>query len=168
MSDEGKRREQTRIAQHYQRITEKQRGQRDGVVVTPVEIVDFQIHAVIDTLAEQGRTLADPQVRVTDPFGGTGIYLARMMQLAALTPDELDDLYHHRMAMVEIDQTACHIADKNLRTVYRQETGREARHSIVCNCDTFTLGDEVWELTPSDFGTWQEQPRTPNTDARSA
>ncbi|WP_311342545.1 hypothetical protein [Corynebacterium riegelii] len=149
MSDADKRQEQTRIALQYQQETERLRGQRDGVVVTPVEIVDFQIRAVIDQLAEKGRTLADPQVRVTDPFGGTGIYLARMMQLAELTPDELDDLYHNRMAMIEIDQTACEIADKNLRTVYRQETGREARHSIVHHRDTFAMSqedfDQLWD-----------------------
>ncbi|MBC3179387.1 hypothetical protein [Corynebacterium lujinxingii] len=153
MSDREKREEQTRIARYYQQLTEKQRGQRDGVVVTPVEIVDFQIHAVIDTLAEQGRTLADPQVRITDPFGGTGIYLARMMQLATLTPDELDDLYHHRMRQIELDADACRIADKNLRTVYQQETGREARHSIVHNRDTFAMTqedfDRLWDTEES-------------------
>lgn len=137
--------EQYQIAYNYQLSTLADRQQRDGVVVTPVEVVDFQIHAVIDQLAEKGRTLADPLVRVTDPFGGTGIYLARMMQLADLTSDELDDLYHNRMAMIEIDQTACEIADKNLRTVYRQETGREARHSIVHHRDTFAMSQEDFD-----------------------
>lgn len=108
--------------------------------------------AVIHQLAAQGYSLADPEVRIADPFGGTGIYLARLMQLAGLNPDQLDDLYHHRMLMVEIDPEACAIADKNLRTVYRQETGRAARHSIVHNLDTFTLGDELWGLTHEGSG----------------
>lgn len=137
--------EQYQIAYNYQQETERLRGQRDGVVITPVEVVDFQIRAVIDQLAEQGRTLADPQVRVTDPFGGTGIYLARMMQLAGLTPDELDDLYHNRMRHIELDADACQIADKNLRTVYARESGRPARHSIVHDRDTFAMSQEDFD-----------------------
>ncbi|MDK8898138.1 hypothetical protein QP999_09345 [Corynebacterium sp. MSK004] len=152
MTDDPRAAVQQRIANDYQRDTDTMRGQRDGVVVTPVEIVDFQVRAVIHQLAAQGYTLADPEVRITDPFGGTGIYLARLMQLAGLSPDQLDDLYHHRMLMVEIDPEACTIADKNLRAVYQQETGREARHSIVHNLDTFTLGDEIWGLTHEGSG----------------
>lgn len=141
------------IARDYEQGTNTKRGQRDGVVVTPVEIVDFQVRAVIHQLASRGCTLADPEVRIVDPFGGTGIYLARMMQLSGLSPDQLDDLYHRRMVMVEIDPEACAIADKNLRDVYQQETGRIARHSIVHNFDTFTLGDDVWELAHPGSGT---------------
>lgn len=144
---------QQRIARGYQQGTGTARGKRDGVVVTPVEIVDFQVRAVIHQLASRGCTLADPEVRIVDPFGGTGIYLARMMQLSGLSPDQLDDLYHRRMVMVEIDPEACAIADKNLRDVYQQEAGRIARHSIVHNFDTFTLGDDVWELAHPGSGT---------------
>lgn len=136
---------QRKLALHYQQITNKKRGQRDGVVVTPVEIVDYQIRGVKHCLEQQNATLADPRVRILDPFGGTGIYLARLMQLSELTPDQLDDLYHNRMLMIELDPEACRIADQNLRTVFQEETGRPARKSIVHNADTFTI-DNPWEL----------------------
>ena len=140
-----KAKHQTQLAQNYQRATNARRGQRDGVVVTPVEIVDYQIRAVKHALAQQNATLADPRVQILDPFGGTGIYLARLMQLSELTPDQLDDLYHHRMLMIELDPEACRIADQNLRTIFREETGRPARKSIVHNADTFII-DNPWEL----------------------
>lgn len=136
--------EQTRIAQKYQADTEKRRGERDGVVVTPVEIVDFQVRAVIDQLAKQGLSLASPVVRVTDPFGGTGIYAARLMQLCGLTAGGLDHLYHHRLWVNEIDQGAANIADENLRSVFQQLTGRPARKSVVTCLDTFTLKEGYW------------------------
>lgn len=136
--------EQTRIAQKYQADTEKRRGQRDGVVVTPVEIVDFQIRAVMDSLAQQGLSLTNPQVRLIDPFGGTGIYAARLMQLCGLAPGGLDDLYHERLWVSEIDQEAAAIADINLRTVFEQITGRPARKSVVTCLDTFTLDKDFW------------------------
>ena len=120
-----KAKHQTQLAQNYQRATNARRGQRDGVVVTPVEIVDYQIRAVKHALAQQNATLADPRVQILDPFGGTGIYLARLM--------------------IELDPEACRIADQNLRTIFREETGRPARKSIVHNADTFII-DNPWEL----------------------
>lgn len=136
---------QTKLAQNYEHTTSTRRGQRDGVVVTPTEIVDYQIRSVKHNLQQQGASLADPRVRILDPFGGTGIYLARLMQLSELTPDQLDDLYHNRMLMIELDPEACRIADRNLQAVFQEETGRPARKSIVHNKDTFTI-DNPWEL----------------------
>lgn len=141
MSTDAAAAEQTRIARAYQAAVEKRRGQSDGVVVTPVEIVDFQVRAAIDTLAAQGVTLADPRVRITDPFTGTGIYLARLMQLSGLTADELDDLYHHRMQGIEIDAEAATIADRNVRTVFERLAERPARYSIIRCEDAFAITD---------------------------
>lgn len=55
---------QTVLATAYQEYTaakNSDRSHRDGVVVTPVEIVDFQVRALKDSLAAQGATLADPR-----------------------------------------------------------------------------------------------------------
>ena len=133
------------LAQAYQEYTAAKnasRGKQDGVVVTPVEIVDFQIRALADVLKRRGMSFADQRVQVTDPFGGTGIYLARLMQISVLTPDELDDLYHNRMTMIEIDKTACQMADANLRQVFYEETGRRPRRSIVIHGDTFAMYED--------------------------
>lgn len=136
--------EQTRIARKYQADTERRRGERDGVVVTPVEIVDFQIRAVMDTLAQQGLRLDNPKVRLIDPFGGTGIYAARLMQLCGLGPEGIDELYHERLWVNEIDETAAAIADTNLRNAFQQTTGRSARKNVVTCLDTFTLKEDYW------------------------
>lgn len=137
--------QQERLARQYQASVAKQRGQRDGVVVTPVEVVDYQIHSVFSQLAAQGVTLTDERVKILDPFGGTGIYLARLLQLAPLTPEEKIDLAT-RCRMVEIDEAACQMARENLAAVMREETGQDAVVPKVIHADTFTLGDEVWEL----------------------
>lgn len=59
---------QTVLATAYQEYTAAKNGERshrDGVVVTPVEIVDFQVRALKDSLATQGATLADPRVEIS-------------------------------------------------------------------------------------------------------
>ena len=143
--DDPRAAEQTRIAADYQRAVEARRGRRDGVVVTPVEIVDFQVRAVIDSLAARGVTLADPRVKILDPFGGPGIYLARLLQLASLTPAGKLDLAT-RCRMVEIDPDACEVARANLTAVMLAETGQSRIRPIVICGDTFTLSDDVWTV----------------------
>lgn len=142
---------QTRLALDYQAGVDQGRQHRDGVVVTPVEVVDFQIRGLIDSLAARGVTLADPRVKILDPFGGTGIYLARLLQLAPLDPAG-KMLLALRCRMVEIDHAACVIARANLTQVMREETGSDFMRPVVICADTFTLGDEVWELKEGHCG----------------
>lgn len=72
--------EQERIAADYERSTARDRGARDGVVTTPVEIVDFITRAVNDILMERwGVTAVAARVMLEDPFAGTGIFGARML-----------------------------------------------------------------------------------------
>lgn len=136
------KREQVNLSRLYQETADKARGQRDGVVVTPVEIVDYQIRAIKTALHSMGKTLADPEVRIIDPFGGTGIYTARLLQTSGLTPQQITELYHHRLLVLELDETAALMAEVNLRTVHRQLTGVNPVKRIVHCVDTFTLLDE--------------------------
>lgn len=132
---------QMEIALRYQARVERRRGQRDGVVVTPVEVVDYQVRSVIEQL--QAHDGWWRRAQVLDPFGGTGIYLARMLQLAPLTPSQKTTLAG-RCRMVEIDPEACAIASANLREVTLEETGQAVVVPRVICADSFTLGDEVW------------------------
>lgn len=145
MIDSLRREHQVQIALDYQNGTDRGRQAHDGVVVTPVEIVDFQIRSALHQLQEKhGPDMGwdHPDIRITDPFGGTGIYLARLLQTCGLSTTQLDDLYHHRMQLIEIDPVAAEIADKNLRAVFEELTGYHARASIVRCEDTFTIDDE--------------------------
>lgn len=134
--------EQTHLARLYQNTADKVRAQRDGVVVTPVEVVDYQIRAIKTALHNMGKTLADPEVRIIDPFGGTGIYTARLLQTSELTPQQITELYHRRLLVLELDETAALMAEVNLRTVHRQLTGVNPMKRVVHCVDTFTLADD--------------------------
>lgn len=137
---------QHQIALDYQCGTDTSRGKRDGVVVTPVEVVDFIIRGTIDQIRDRhGVGPEDPRVKILDPFGGTGIFLARLMQTVDLTAQQKIDLAK-RCRMVEIDPEACAIARANLTAVMAEETGQAEIVPKVINADTFTLGDEVWDL----------------------
>ena len=52
-----------------------------GIVYTPVEVVDFIIHSVEHVLNEHiGRSLNDRNVKIIDPFTGTGTFITRLLQ----------------------------------------------------------------------------------------
>ena len=128
--------EQWQIALDYQAGTDRGRQKRDGVVVTPVEVVDYIIRSAIDSLADRGATLTDPRVKITDPFGGTGVFLARLFQLSGLTGPALDDLVG-RCEMIDIDPDACKIARENLGQVIRDLGGSAV--PLIMTADTFML-----------------------------
>ena len=145
---DAKQSRQEEIALAYQAACEARRGKRHGVVVTPVEVVDHQVRSVLQLAQDQHGPGRDTLVRIRalDPFGGTGIYLARLIQLVPLEPcDKI--VLASRAVMVEIDPDACQAAVANLRAVMAEETGQDQIMPLVCQADTYTTGDEVWDMT---------------------
>lgn len=140
--------EQERIARLYQELanSDAKRQKCDGVVVTPVQVVDFQIRSTIDSLKREHNREPDDGVEWFDPFGGSGIYLARLLQTVDLPPERKWALAQN-CVMIEIDRQAAQIAANNLAGVLFEETGRVGCIHVICH-DTFTLSPEVdlWAL----------------------
>lgn len=131
--------EQARLAEQYEAGVEKQRGQRDGVVVTPVPIVDFIIRATRDIVREKwGVELDDDAVALLeDPFAGTGIFGARMLQTC---PPEQVTALAAKLRCFEIDQDAADTAEHNLRRIIYARGGLPPLGRRIVECrDTFTV-----------------------------
>lgn len=135
--------EQTRIALEYQRSVNARNARRqkaDGVVVTPVGIVDFQIRSALEQVAAMGRE-PDDSIEWLDPCGGTGIYTARLLQLVDLPPHRKRAMADN-CAVIEIDAFAAQMAANNLGAVYLEETGVRGAVRVIC-ADTFALPPDV-------------------------
>lgn len=139
---------QEKIARFYQELAnlDAKRQKCDGVVVTPVQVVDFQIYSTIERLKREYNREPDDGVEWLDPFGGSGIYLARLLQIVDLPPERKWDLAQN-CAMIEIDKQAAQIAANNLAGVLFEETGRVGVIHVVHH-DTFDLSPNlsVWDL----------------------
>ena len=144
--DRAKQLEQERIALAYQQSVAARRQQRDGVVVTPCEVVDFQIRSTIEAVKQQYGRAPDEGIEWLDPFGGTGIYTARLLQLAPLSPERKRRLAAN-CAVIEIDREAAQLVANNLAAVYEEECGVKGFIHVVC-ADTFSLPPDVcvWDL----------------------
>ena len=93
-----------------------------GIVYTPIEVVDFIIHSVNDILkSEFGKTFADDNVHVLDPFTGTGTFINRLLQSGLIPTDRLTYKYKNEIHANEIVLLAYYIASINIETVYHDQ-----------------------------------------------
>lgn len=125
----------------FPRMTEKL-----GIVYTPVEVVDFIIHSVNDVLkSEFGKTFADDNVHVLDPFTGTGTFINRLLQSGLIPTDRLTYKYKNEIHANEIVLLAYYIASINIETVYHDQikildTNLEySPFEGICLTDTFEM-----------------------------
>jgi len=126
----------------FPRMTEKL-----GIVYTPVEIVDFIIRSVDDTLrSEFELTLGSPGVHIVDPFTGTGTFITRLLQSGLIKPEELSRKYREELHANEIVLLAYYIAAINIEAVYSTLSGSWEPFGGICLTDTFQLYEQDRDL----------------------
>jgi len=96
-----------------------------GIVYTPVEVVDAQLHMVQRSLQREfGMSLGDRDVHVLDGFAGTGTYMCRLIEDTTLIDDEdLPYKYAHDLHSNEIVPLASMIMDVNIEQSYHSRVG---------------------------------------------
>src|SRR5690606_37854094 len=98
-----------------------------GIVYTPVEVVDFILHAADQASRDAfGRGLTDQDVHIRDPFTATGTFLTRLLQSGLITTKDLARKYAGELHANEIMLLAYYIAAVNIETTYHAILGKEA------------------------------------------
>lgn len=112
---------------------------RLGIVYTPVEVVDFILHSVDDILrTEFNCSFGSQGVHILDPFTGTGIFIARLIECGLIKPQDLERVYKNELRANEVVLLAYFIAKINIETAYQVKNGTPYRaFSGVHFCDTF-------------------------------
>lgn len=145
---------------------------RLGIVYTPVEVVDFIIRSVNDVLHKEfGRSLADENIHILDPFTGTGTFITRLLQSGLISGESLERKYLHELHANEIVLLAYYIASVNIENVYHdlrsEPDGEYTPFDGICLTDTFQLGEtrdseELFsEIFPQNSKRVQQQQKTP-------
>ncbi|MBR5949873.1 MAG: DEAD/DEAH box helicase [Actinomycetaceae bacterium] len=116
-------------------------AERLGIVYTPVEVVDFILHSVNVLLQREfGKTLGSPDVRVLDPFTGTGTFITRLLQSDLISDDELQGKYLNGLYANEIVLLAYYIAAINIESAYHtRKGGRYIPFEGISLADTFLM-----------------------------
>ncbi|MBI0021042.1 DEAD/DEAH box helicase [Bartonella sp. W8097] len=117
---------------------------RLGIVYTPVEVVDFILHSVDDILrTEFNRSWGSQGVQILDPFTGTGIFIARLIECGLIKPQDLEQVYNNDLHANEVVLLAYFIAKLNIETAYQVKNGTPYRaFSGVHFCDTFVTSEK--------------------------
>lgn len=90
-----------------------------GIVYTPVEVVDYMIHAVERVLqASLGASLGDKGVHILDPFVGTGTFITRILGSGLIKSENLEHKYRYELHANEIVLLAYYIAAVNIEETF--------------------------------------------------
>ena len=164
---ENPRAKQTVIAKIYGNFFETfDKAQAKTIVYTPVEVVDFIINSVQHILKTEFSTdFAGENVRVLDPFAGTGIFLARLMESGYIPQENLKKVYQKGMEFGELKLLAYYTACANLETTYARLTGKRTTFKHGCLADTFTI-DPRWRKLKTD-GMAHEQSKLTDPDFKN-
>jgi len=118
-SAEGKQKIVVELYDKFFRNAFPRMTERLGIVYTPVEVVDFIIHSVEHVLkTEFGKSMADENVHILDPFTGTGTFITRLLQSGIIPTDKLPHKYQNEIHANEIVLLAYYIAAINIEATY--------------------------------------------------
>lgn len=152
-----------------------------GIVYTPIEVVDFIIHSVNDTLKKEfNRSLTDENVNILDPFTGTGTFIVRLLQSGLIKPKDIQRKYSKEIFANEIVLLAYYIAAINIENAYHDIQASSPLESTkdnveyqsfdgICLTDTFQLGETkdgeklFSEMFPQNSKRVQRQQKAPIT-----
>lgn len=116
-----------------------------GIVYTPVEVVDAQLHMVQRALKREfGQSLGDRDVHVLDGFAGTGTYICRLVEDTTLIDDaDLPYKYTNDLHSNEIVPLAATIMDINIEQSYHKRTGGDYQaFPGALLTDTFQMSED--------------------------
>ena len=115
-----------------------------GIVYTPIPVVDFIVHSVHKVLQKEfGKKdgLGSPNVKILDPFTGTGTFIVRAIQSGLIKPSQLPHKYRHEMFACEVVLLAYYIACINIEVAYHGVMHQEEYEPFngICLTDTFRM-----------------------------
>ena len=125
-----------------------------GIVYTPVEVVDAQLHMVQRALRREfGTSLGERGVHILDGFAGTGTYMTRLIEDPELISDEdLPYKYEHDLHSNEIVPLASMIMDVNIEQSYHKRMGGDyVPFPGALLTDTFQMSEDGDTIDQSVF-----------------
>ena len=150
------------------RGADKKASTKHGIVHTPVEVVNFILDSVQHILKKEfGKSMDDPDVKVLDPFTGTGIFISQLLERNMISRTHMDAKYRDDVHASEIMLPAFYVAMSNIETSYQKaHSGTEEYVPFdgIAYMDTFDQ-HPLYRLDPRFRG---EQMRLGDPDLKEA
>ncbi|MBI3739670.1 MAG: N-6 DNA methylase, partial [Chloroflexi bacterium] len=111
-----------------------------GIVYTPQPLVNFMVASVEHVLKEEfGKTLADRDVHILDPFTGTGNFIVNIMR--HIPKSALPHKFAQELHCNEVMLLPYYVASMNIEHAYYEATGKYEPFEGICLVDTFQTAD---------------------------
>ena len=134
----------------YERYDPK-KADRDGIVYTPTEVVEFIVKSTDHLLRKNfARSLSDEEVVILDPFTGTGTFIVHMLEQISM--ERLKKKYTSELHASEISILPYYIAALNIENAYRERAGEYSEFGNICWMDTFESGTKNYEKMTEYMG----------------
>ena len=134
----------------YERYDPK-KADRDGIVYTPTEVVEFIVKSTDHLLRKNfARSLSDEEVVILDPFTGTGTFIVHVLERISM--ERLKKKYTGELHANEITILPYYIAALNIENAYRERTGEYSEFGNICWMDTFESGTKNYEKMTEYMG----------------
>ena len=116
-----------------------------GIVYTPQPLVNFMIASVESVLKKEfGKSLADRDVHIIDPFTGTGNFIVNIMRHMGEThKSALPHKYASELHCNEIMLLPYYVASMNIEHAYYEATGKNEAFEGICLVDTFQTAEKA-------------------------
>ena len=134
----------------YERYDPK-KADRDGIVYTPTEVVEFIVKSTDHLLRKNfARSLSDEEVVILDPFTGTGTFIVHVLERISM--ERLKKKYTGELHANEISILPYYIATLNIENAYRERAGEYREFGNICWMDTFESGTKNYEKMTEYMG----------------
>jgi predicted helicase len=112
-----------------------------GIVYTPQPLVNFMVASVEHVLKEEfGKTLADRDVHILDPFTGTGNFIVNILR--HIPKSALPHKYAQELHCNEVMLLPYYVASMNIEHAYYEATGKYEPFEGICLVDTFQTAEK--------------------------
>ena len=122
---------------------DKKSADRDGIVYTPQEIVQFMIKTTDEIMIKEfSHGLEKKNIKIVDPFTGTGNFIVNLLDYfneKGVSNDFIDYKYKNEIMANEISLLPYYIASCNIEERYHKITSKFDNFRGICLVDYFSL-----------------------------
>ncbi len=143
-TDEARQAFIKKIYGNFFESADKKGTEQHGIVYTPVEVIDFIINSIQHILKTEFDTeFNDRNVKVLEPFAGTGTFLVRLLESGFITTN-LYEKYRRDLYANELILLAYYIATVNIETAYSRlrRSGKYVPFDGISYTDTLRINPQ--------------------------
>ena len=142
-----------KLYENFYKSLDPEEQARHGIVFTPIEVVDFIVNSTSYLLKKKfGVEFGGTNVKVIDPFTGTGSFIVRLLELGLIPDDKMYHKYKKDLYANDIKLLSHYVAAVNIETTYAslRRGGKYVDFPGMSYTDTFTIDPEYRSATHAE------------------